>query len=144
MSVYGNADTERISFIAGSGAKTTTSQYRIGYLYDSMTVCVVETTTSYKNIIGIIDSYQSSGSEVLSVVVHGLARVNMAVSCSAGDPLMSDSVGNATPLTAYTITALCTGTTQLSNTNVIVGTALQDGYTNGSMMCFVNTNKVFS
>lgn len=144
MAIYANADTQRLTFKAGSNAKTSTSQYKIGYISDSMTVSVVNTTTAYKNIIGVIDTFQSSGSEALSVVVSGLGKVYMGTSCTAGDPLVANSVGNATPLTAYTITAIITGTAAISNTNVILGTALQGGITNGAMSCFVNTQKVFS
>lgn len=144
MSIYANADTERISFIAGDNIKTSTSQYKICGITASMTVSVVNTTTAYKNIIGVVDSFQSSGSEVVSVVVSGLAKVFTVISCTAGDPLVSNSTGVATPFTSYTITAVITGTAAMSNTNVILGTALQGGITSGAMLCFVNTQKIFT
>ena len=143
MAIYANADTERMTFICGDKAKTSTSQYRIAVLDASMTVSVVGSSGAYKNVIGVIDSFQSSSSEAVSVVMHGLAKVFMGVSCTAGDPLISDASGTAAPLVAYTITSISTGTSALSNTNVILGTALQGGITSGAMMCFVNTQKVF-
>jgi hypothetical protein len=144
MAINANADTERITFIAGANARTTTSQYMVAYLSGSMTASVVTSLGAQPLAIGIIDSFQSSGSQAVSVIVHGLAKGYMADSCTAGRPLVPSTAGTLQPLLQYTLTSIGTGTTLLTCTTTIIGTALQAGRTAGAMMVFVNTMRIFN
>jgi len=94
MAIKGNAYTARMTFAAGTGARTTTSQYKVAYLSASMTVCVA--SASSDRVIGIIDSYQSSGSTMVTVITHGVATGCMlsGTTCTLGDWLVATTAGS--------------------------------------------------
>jgi hypothetical protein len=128
MALSGNIDTVRMSFKAAASAKTTTSQYRVAigdYTttdYGSLYAAVLATVGITSPVLGIIDSFQTANSEVVSVITMGLAKAYCAgTSCAtftAGDVLCweTETCGvmpyDATGLSMY-----------------IVGYALEMGYT---------------
>jgi len=83
MAFSGNTQNVRVSLRAGASCQTTSSFRKIA--------CVAYTTTNYaipyavintcaaaNPIIGVIDSYQSAGSEVVSIIAFGPAKVAVA------------------------------------------------------------------
>ena len=83
MAFSGNTQNVRITLRAGSSCQTTTSFRKVA--------CVAYTTTNYRMpyavidtcaaanpIIGVIDSMQSAGSEVVSIIAFGPAKVAVA------------------------------------------------------------------
>jgi hypothetical protein len=123
MAFIGNADTVKRSYVAGSTAKTTTSQYMACYISAADTVSVVNTTTAHP--VGIIDSYQSAGSETVRVVVNGLAKAYANASVAAGS-LVTCVDGGKVATAGATITAY------------ILGRAESNASTNGAITIFVN------
>lgn len=127
MAFIGNSDSQRRSYLAGSSAKTTTSQYMAGYISAADTVSVQNTTTS--NAIGIIDSYQSASSETISVITFGIAKGYANSSITAGDPVSAASGGKLTTTAATTTSLVSTP---------IIGRAEEAASTNGALTIFVN------
>ena len=119
MAYVGDGSTQYVSFLAGSSAQTTTSQYSVGYISAANTVSVINTNTS--NPVGIIDSYQSAGSQTVRVITAGLAKAYAGASIAAGSLLMPQTG------TALVITAAATITSK------IIGTALEAASTNGAL-----------
>ena len=129
MAVIGGQQATRYSFKAGDGAKTTTSQYKLAYISASMTVSVPSVTAA--PIIGLIESYQSSNSEVVSVITAGIAKgvMRTATTCAIGALLVADVGGLGT---------LDTGITD-TTAQVIVGRALNVPVTGGAVIVMLNT-----
>ena len=119
MALSGNIDTIRMSFKAAASAKTTTSQYRVAigdYTttdLGSQYVGLLSTVGATAPVLGIIDSYQTANSEVVSVITFGLAKAYCAgTSCAtftAGDVLCWETETNgvmpydATGLSMYVV-----------------------------------------
>jgi len=124
MAFVGSGDTLRKSYIAGATARTTTSQYGVAYLSAADTASIINTNTSHP--IGIIDSYQSSGSGAVSVIVHGPAKAYAGASIAAGSLVMPQTA------TALVITATATLTAY------ILGRAESAASTIGAITIYVN------
>ena len=125
-SAVGNGTTKRMTFKCGTGARTTTSQYRVAYISGSMTVCV--SSAAADEAVGIIDSMQSAGSEYCSVITSGLALgvMHSATTCVIGAWLVANTEGSLDiPDTVTT-------------DNVVVGRALSVPASGGTVMVMVN------
>ena len=131
MAYTGNADTERISLKAGSNVKTTTAQYKVGYISDDNTVSVVNTTTARVQTVGIIETYPSASSKVVSVIVNGIAKTYCNESVTAGDEVVAATNGKVAP---YASGTLLTTTSYLKT----IGIALETGITNQAITIFVD------
>ena len=125
-SIVGNADTCRVSFACGSSLATTTSQYRVAYISASMTACLA--TNAADLAIGITDSYQSAGSDAVSVITTGLAKgiMRTGTASAIGDILVADAAG--------TLDVAITNTTDQN----IIGRALDVPATGGAVTVYVN------
>lgn len=113
----------KMTFLAGASAKTTTSQYMAGYISAANTVSVVNTTTAFP--IGIIDSYQSSSSETLTVILGGPAKGYANLSIAAGSLLTAVDGGKLSGAI----------TTATSHT---LGYAVSSASTNGALTIIVS------
>jgi len=125
-SIVGNADTGRVSFSVGTLVNTTTSQYKAAYVSASMTVAIGTAATD--DIIGLIDSFQSAGSDYVSVITHGMAKgvMRTGTSCAIGARVVCDALG--------------TLDTAITNTSdqTIIGRALTVPATGGAVSVYVN------
>lgn len=110
MAIKGNVGNFKASFAAGDACKTTTSQYKAVYISGSMTVSIC--SNSADNVIGIIDSFQSAGSNVVTVIMHGIATGCMLSGTTAaiGTWLVATTQGCLIPaLTNTTALQKCIG-----------------------------------
>ena len=126
MAFAGNAYSIRGTYLAGSSAKTTTSQYMAGYLSAAGTVSVCNTSTA--KCIGIIDTYQSSSSETLSLITHGIAKGYANASIAAGSVVYAVDGGKL---------AGFSGTTTAYATTPVLGRAESSASTNGAITIYV-------
>ncbi len=123
-----NGTTLKMSFIAAANVKTTTSQYKACYISASMTVSL--SSTGADEIVGIVSSFQSEGSEYCTVITHGVAKGVMATntSCVIGAWLVSDSIG-----------VLDTAVTNTTD-QCIIGRCLDVPASGGAVMVYVNVH----
>jgi len=130
-SFIANGTTLRMSFKCGDEVKTTTSQYKVARLTASMTVSIATAVTD--NVVGIIESMQSAGSEVCSVITHGVARgiMQTATSCAIGVWLVANPTG--------TLETAITNTTA----QIVVGRALTVPATGGAVVVYVTPIPTF-
>ncbi len=137
---HGNAYTERLPLKLGSNAKTTTAQYKVGYISAANTVSIVDTTSAYKSAIGIIETYPSASSEVGSVIIHGITKAYCNASVTAGDAISPAGTGKIQTFPGVNLT---TGSAATA-TGVILGYALENGSTNQAITIYVNPQFVLS
>lgn len=136
MAISGNIDTIRMTFKAGSAAKTTTALGKCAIAdytttdYGTMYVSPLLTVSVTNPVMGIIDSYQTSNSECVTVVTFGFARAYCAgTSCAtftAGDVLCFET--ETSGVMPYDATGL---------SMYVVGYALGMGYTGTYAPIFV-------
>jgi len=126
-----------INFAVGAGLATDTgSQFNVCYISASNTVAKISTTATARSAFGIVQSYQSSGSAVVSVRRRGLSRAVCGASVAAGDWVTAYE-GISTTTHYGHVQALATGasitaaTASVSAFRVVLGQALEAGSTNG-------------
>ena len=112
-----------IGMKAGANAKTTTSQYKCCVISADNTAQVVATATAGL-AVGVIQSYQSSSSEAVTVRMLGVAKVTCESSVTAGRPIVSGELGTVAEL-AISSTVVTVGTLK-----TIIGYARESGDTN--------------
>jgi hypothetical protein len=120
-----------ITFRAGTSPRTTTSQYKVGYISGNNAYEVANTTTVHGRAFGVIQSFQNASSEEVTVRPLGVAKVTCNSSVTAGRPLLAIGLGLVAEL-AISSTALTAGTW-----DNIVGFAREAGSTNSVISCFV-------
>ena len=121
----------------GANAATSTSQYMPCYLSAADTYSVVNTTTAALQANGVILSFQSAGSESISVVRFGKAKVKCAASVTAATPIVA---GAAMGVLDGTIAFGAQTVTAISQANL--GQALEAGITNSVISAWITGVKI--
>lgn len=100
MAAHANAYTVYESFKAGSSALTSTAQFKVAYLSAAKTASIMNTSSSIP--IGVIVSYPSASTDVISVCTRGICRVYCNDTITAGNPVCADSSGRIIPFSGAT------------------------------------------
>jgi len=160
MAIGGNGREYDITFLAGAQLRTTTSQYKcVGFAPGTTTnanrtvdLCgntgtISEPTATAAFVIGINQTYMSSGALECNVRMHGVSKAVCAESITAGMFVAAyGGIGAAASTTTMAgkiinidnaVTCTAYGAT-VSSQFVVLGRALENGSTNGVISVFVN------
>ena len=156
MSIYGYGNNLDITCKLDSSLKTTTSQYAVVGMVpgsstsENFTVCIAgqtgtmaDATAAAYHAIGVLQTYQSSGSENGTVRLFGVSKATCAESIAAGRFVMA-YWGASTSTRAGQIVSVDNGvscsaaTPSIPAHAVILGRALSNGSTNSVITIIVN------
>jgi hypothetical protein len=156
MAIGGYGGEYDITCKLDASLKTTTSQYAVvGMVPGSttsadFTVCLcgqtstmADATAASYNAIGILQSYQSSGSENGTVRLFGVSKAVCAESIPAGAFVMAYYGISTTTMPGKVVYCHSGGSTTAATTSitvytVVLGRALSNGSTNSVISVFVN------
>lgn len=141
--LYGNGQDLDLNLKAGSLLLTSTSQYKVALLSDEFTAQLPSSTATARTGIGIVQSFQSAGSEVVKVRVGGISKAICGASVTAGSWVIPyEGISTTThygsiqavPAIGSSITV---GTATASSYSNILGFALENGQTNQAISIVV-------
>jgi len=145
MAIKGNGMDYDLSMNAGSSLQTSTAQYKVCGLsatstsadftaYMTNNGAALSNSNTARYAIGIVQSYPSTGSEVVTVRRRGISKAVCAEAVKAGDAVVAYEGASTTTfagcISPLVFADLAAAETLTTDFKIILGQALESGSTN--------------